>query len=111
VPLVLQVVQSLGAGRAEATPLHKTFTLSEVYAQADWRGSIRGTGFGKEKMENGNSKHENRNSKFGNSCKCCRIWGCSRFWVEVVTECREERRQQGCRTPKTGTIYRAPTLR
>ncbi|HYY72571.1 MAG TPA: hypothetical protein VE778_03150 [Candidatus Bathyarchaeia archaeon] len=32
---VLQVVQSLGAGRAEATPLHKTFSLSEVYAHED----------------------------------------------------------------------------
>lgn len=31
---VLQVVQSLGAGRAKATPLHKTFTLAEVYAHA-----------------------------------------------------------------------------
>lgn len=32
---VLQVVQSLAAGRAKATPLHKTFSLAEVYAHAD----------------------------------------------------------------------------
>lgn len=32
---VLQVVQSLGGGRAKAAPLHRIFSLAEVYAHAD----------------------------------------------------------------------------
>ena len=62
VPLVLQVVQSLGGGRAEATPLHRTFSLTEVYAQADRLARLH-SGEPAHELEKRKWKMEIRNTK------------------------------------------------